>query len=93
MPASAVAVMKRTEARMTPKVSTDLIHALERETGESIENLRATTIDERRRMLEKRPGFVLRLFSMFPFIGRGNVMRDRVISRDDINDALDKSLR
>lgn len=86
-------MQRHQEGDKAPRASTGFVQALERETGESIEQLRNMTIDDRRRMLEKRPGFITRFASVFPFIGRGNVMRDRVLSREEVNEILDESLR
>jgi hypothetical protein len=63
---------------------------VERSTGMSIDEIRNTSIDERRDMLEKA-GRKMKFSSAFPFIGRGNVNRDTV-STEEINKELDKVL-
>lgn len=70
-----------------------LDQAIERATGESVEELRLRTIEETRRIAEERTGRAMRFMSAFPFIGRGNVLRDRVISHDDVEAVLDRALR
>lgn len=77
------------EADMTPPA---LKQAVEQATGESIEVLRSRSLEENRRVAEKRHGRRLFFTSKFPFIGRGNVMRDRLITRQDIDAALDEAL-
>jgi hypothetical protein len=49
---------------------TTLERALERTTGETIENLRSRTLEETRDIAEKKHGFFARIISHFPFIGR-----------------------
>lgn len=70
-----------------------LVRAIERATGESIESLRAMPIDERRRKIEKKQGSRLVITRNFPFIGRGNVMRDETMSHEEIEKQLDEVLR
>jgi hypothetical protein len=66
--------------------------AMERITGESIESLRSMPIDERREMVEKKTSKLLRIVSRFPVIGRGSVLRDRLISRRQVEAGVDWSL-
>ena len=70
-----------------------LNHAVELLTGKTAYELRNTPINEQRRDIEARLGRPVRVMSHFPFIGRGNVMRDRVITREQIERDLDKILR
>lgn len=63
---------------------------VERSTGLSIEEIRTTSIDERRDMLEKA-GKKMHFFSAFPFVGRGNINRN-TISSEEINKELDEAL-
>jgi hypothetical protein len=58
--------------------------AVEQMTGETIENLRRTPIDERREALEKASGKPTHFVSRFPLIGRGNVLRKRLVSREKV---------
>lgn len=60
-------------------------------TGKKVAELRNNTIDENRAQLEK-DGMKTKTFSDFPFIGRGNVNRDKIISEKSVNEALDKAL-
>ncbi len=70
-----------------------LERAIELATGESVEELRLRTMDETRRIAEQRAGHAMRFMSAFPFIGRGNVLRDRVVSHDDVEAELTRALR
>lgn len=67
--------------------------AVERATGERIDVVRCMPIDERRRMIQARTGKQTRFVSRFPLIGRGNILRNRFKTTDEINAALDRALR
>ena len=67
--------------------------AIERGTGMSIGEIRQTPIEELRRIAEKRLGHSLQFLSVFPWAGRGNVLRDRLVSRKEIDADLDDALR
>ncbi|MDD4889159.1 MAG: hypothetical protein PHU85_04460 [Phycisphaerae bacterium] len=67
--------------------------AVERATGESAETLRNTPVDDRRRQIERTNGVRLRFTSKFPFIGRGNVLRDRIVDHAFVERALKEALR
>lgn len=58
--------------------------AVERATGLSVDELRAVPVDERREQLERERGAPLRFRSRFPFVGRGNVLRDRAVSHGKV---------
>lgn len=64
--------------------------ALERKTGETLQQLRDTPIDVRRAKVQRKKGFITRVISHWPFIGRGSVLRDYTVSRKEIEDDLDK---
>ncbi len=66
--------------------------AVERSTGKSVDELRNTPLDEQRRKIEERTGRTFRFTTAFPFIGRGNVNRDRIVSGSDINKEIDRIL-
>ena len=76
---------------MTPNLI--LERAVERATGEKIDDLRRTPIDDRRRMIERRTRRPFRFTTAFPFIGRGNVLRDRILSHEEVETALRNALR
>lgn len=77
-----------------PPVSALLIleRAVELATGETVETLRSRTLEENRSAVEaKGRAFVFK--REFPFIGRGNVMCDRIVTHADVELALDQALR
>ena len=69
------------------------VDAVELATGEKIESLQNTTLDERRRMTEAKHGAPMRFPTWFPFIGRGNVLRDRCLTHAQVEAALTEALR
>ena len=71
----------------------DLEATVERMTGMKAEQLRRQTITEGRLAAEKKAGRPMQFRSEWPFVGRGNVLRDRILTRDEINRSLDKALR
>lgn len=66
-------------------------NAMERWSHRNIEDMRNKTIDEMNEIVKKEKGHINK-FSAFPFIGRGNVNRDNVISHEDVEDELDEVL-
>jgi len=66
--------------------------AIELATGESVESIRNTPVDERRRAIEQQRGRRLRFRSRFPFIGRGNVLHDRFVDHEEAERALKEAL-
>jgi len=67
--------------------------SVERLTGKTVNDLRQFSIEDYRLELETRHKRPLRFVSRFPFIGRGNVMRDRIINSAKIEKQLDAMLR
>jgi hypothetical protein len=67
--------------------------AVEKATGEKIEDLRSRSLEETRRVAESRHRRPLIFISKFPFIGRGNVMRDRLITHEEVEESLDEALK
>lgn len=70
-----------------------VIAAIEKATGETVQQLRNTPIDERRNAIEKKHRKPMSFYTAFPFIGRGNVMGDKVISHADVEKLISKALR
>ncbi len=66
---------------------------VESATGVSIETIDRETLDESRARVEQKSGKKMRIVSMFPFIGRGNVMSRKLLSRESIERDLDKCLK
>ncbi len=70
-----------------------VLSAIERATGEKIEDLQSAPIDERRRRVETRNKSSMKFRSHFPFIGRGSVMRDRVLSHEEVEAEFRKAIQ
>lgn len=66
--------------------------AVERAAGTSIDVLRDTPIDEFRRTVERRCGKPTHFFTEFPWIGRGNVLRDRCTSHEEAEAAYESAI-
>jgi hypothetical protein len=62
-------------------------------TGHSVEYLKNTPLDEIRANAEAERGESIEFASNFPLIGRGNVMRDRLVSHKDALAAYDDAIR
>lgn len=62
-------------------------------TGQSAEDLRKQYLENIRKHFEKKHGRRMVFMSKFPFIGRGNVMRDRLIAHEEIEKMLEKALK
>ncbi len=67
--------------------------AVEMASGESVASLRDMPIDERRKIVEEKCKRRMSFPSFFPFIGRGSVLRDCTISREEIEAQLDELLK
>ena len=65
---------------------------IERATGETVQIIRSRTIDETRAILERK-GKKMKTFSAFPFIGRGNVQRDNILSSSEVNKKVDAAIK
>lgn len=74
-------------------MNAELLHMIERKTGKSIDQLQSETIGERRCEIEARQGKPMRLLQLFPFIGRGSVMGDFILSHQEVDRQLDRALR
>ncbi len=67
--------------------------AVERMTGRSIDYLCDTPLDELRRDEEKRRGRPLNFVTAWPWAGRGNVLKDCLRSREDVEAAFDDAIQ
>jgi hypothetical protein len=67
--------------------------AIEREMHESVESIRRTPIDERRKAIKKKTGRDILFISEYGFIGRGNVLRDYIVSHEEVEKEVDEALR
>lgn len=74
-------------------LNTELLRLIERKTGKSIDLLQSEPLSERRREVEAKHGKPIRLLRLFPFIGRGSVMGEFLLSHKDVNKQLDRAIR
>ena len=65
---------------------------VEKLVGLSVEDIRKYSPGELRRFLEIRNKKKLSFTTEFPVIGRGNVLRDGIITSEEINKDIDKIL-
>lgn len=70
-----------------------LEQATEMWSGKKPDEIRMQSIEERRQEAEAKTRKKLRIARFFPFIGRGNILRDRVIGSGQINKDLEKALK
>jgi hypothetical protein len=62
-------------------------------TGQSVEDLRNQTISELRRKTESRVNHKICFGTRFPLIGRGSVMRDRIIDHQTVDAMIARILK
>jgi len=70
-----------------------LERTVERQTGQRAEALRSKSLTQLRKDVEQKIKGPMRFISRFPLIGRGNVMRDRIVNHQDVEKLLDESLK
>lgn len=61
-------------------------------TGRSLEEVRDTPIDVNRCEIESHRGESTRFRSRFPLIGRGNVLRSRMVSHETVEKDFERAL-
>ena len=66
-----------------------VINHAEKKVGLPITEIRKYTPDEMRAYLEGKKGKKLKFVSEFPTIGRGNVLRDGIVTGESLNDEID----
>jgi len=67
--------------------------SLEQASGQSIANLRSLSVSEVRAMAQKKHGRRFHLKSQWPFIGRGTVLRDNVLTHEQVETAFDDAMK
>lgn len=65
---------------------------VEHVSGCKVSELRERTLDQQRHYTERAHGRTVVFRKAFPTIGRGNIMRERTKSRDEIEHLLDEVL-
>lgn len=69
-----------------------LVKQIEKKIGMKIEEIRNIGPDEFKKIQSRKKNKNLTFSSEFPFIGRGNVLRNSLKTTDDINKDIDKIL-
>ena len=69
-----------------------LERTVEKTLGCKAVDIRNSTLDEQRLVVERKQGDRLFFRRAFPVIGRGNIMRDRTQSRDEIDRLDDRAM-
>jgi hypothetical protein len=82
-------VNSNTERTMLCRLET----TVERVTGQSAKELRDQTLTELRQKTEAKTKKKLTFISCFPLIGRGNVMRDKVVDHKFVEEQLQEALK
>jgi len=73
-------------------MGTLLNQAVERLSGKTVHQLRKTPISEWRAVAEKAHKAPISFFSIFPWIGRGSVMRKYFISHAEVSRLFDDAV-
>ena len=74
------------------KLSASLEHSIAEKVGLSIQEIHQKSPEEIAACIESKTKRKLTFSTQFPFIGRGNVLRDGVRTSDEINKDLDRIL-
>jgi len=65
---------------------------VEKTVGLSVDEIRRYSPDELRRFLEEKNKKKFSFITEFPVIGHGNILRDSIITTEEINREIDKIL-
>ena len=71
----------------------ELLTSIEKRVGKTAEEIYRTPVDELRDEAEKKMNDRLTFRVMWPLVGRGNVLRNRVLNRDTVERLLDAALK
>ena len=74
-------------------MNVELLRLIERKAGKSIETLQSETLGKHRSEAEAKHREPMRVSQLFPFVGRGSVMGDFLLSHKEINKQLDHAIR
>ncbi len=69
-----------------------LLKHIEAKVGLSIKDIQANSPHKTRKHIESKNGKTMKFVSAFPYIGRGNVLRDGIKDTATINKEIDKIL-
>jgi hypothetical protein len=62
-------------------------------TGRTVEYAQVTPLDQLRLEGEAKHGRSFTFVSFFPWVGRGNIMRDRLVNHEEAEAACDDAIR
>lgn len=71
----------------------ELLASIEKRVGKTAEEICRTPLDELRDEAEKKLNSHLTFRVMWPFVGRGNILRNRVLNHDTVERLLDAALK
>jgi hypothetical protein len=74
------------------QLSEAVLKSIEADLGKSIEEIRNQSLSEHRKEVEAKHGKPMSLSVNYPTIGRGNVLRDCVLSHEQVEAQLEKAL-
>lgn len=69
-----------------------IMAGIARKTGLSVDEIKNTSPEKLKQHLTKKTGKPFKVISVFPFVGRGNVLREGLKSSAEINRATDRIL-
>jgi len=71
----------------------ELLVAIEKRVGKTHEEMCRTSTDELRLEMEKKLNTRLKFKVRWPLIGRGNILRDRVMTHEEVESLIDMALK
>jgi hypothetical protein len=74
---------------MTPELS----RAIEKRVGKTIAEINRATLDELHEDAERKLGRKLTFKSRWPLVGRGSILRDRMLTHEVVERLLDEALK
>jgi hypothetical protein len=70
-----------------------LLAVIERKTGETIAQLQEETLSARRAKIAIISGKTLHFTRRFPFVGRGTVMSEHLLSHEEVEKQFEEAIR
>jgi len=74
------------------KTKTPFESTAEMLTGRSVEEIRKSTLEEIRRIAEEKHHRRFRIEHVEKVIGRGNILGDRILSSEEVNERFEEAL-
>lgn len=73
-----------------PVLKKSELERIEKKLGMTTKEIREISPERLREKLATKANKAIAIISRFPLIGRGNVLRDKLVSRESIESSLDK---